>query len=148
MKSRWTLILGIGLLVLLTACNSTPATPSATVQATAPAIPTQGAVATTYPGPGQAGSSYPGPAVITNTQSQTASLYPGPKSGDTIAWDQAVALITNLEVTSLSETGTRLVLNLKDGRSLITNEPASGDVQALLQRCGERCKAIKVNPSQ
>jgi hypothetical protein len=148
MKSRWTLILGVGLLILSTACNATPA---ATEQATAPANPTQGVVTTAYPQPGQASSSYPEPAVITNTQSQTASasLYPGPKSGDTISWDQAVALIiVNLEVTSLSETGTKLVLNLKDGRSLITNEPASGDFQGLLQRCGARCKDIKVNPSQ
>lgn len=148
MKSRWTLILGVGLLILSSACNSAPATPAVTEPTTAPASPTQAEAATTYPGPGQAGSSYPAPAVITNTQSQITSLYPDPKSGDTITWEQAIALITNLEVTSLSETGTKLVLNLKDGRSLITNEPASGDFQGILQRCGTRCKDIKVNPSQ
>jgi hypothetical protein len=148
MKSRWTLILGVGLLILLAACNSTPATPVATEQATVPANPTQGMAATTYPGPGQASSSYPEPAVITNTQSQPASLYPGPKSGDTIAWDQATSLISNLEVISVSETGTKVVLNLKDGRSLNTNEPASGDLQKyLLQNCGQPCQDIKVNPS-
>jgi uncharacterized lipoprotein len=148
MKSRLTLILGVGLLILLAACNSTPPAPATTEQATAPANPTQAVVATTYPEPLQSGTSYPAPAVITTTQSQSASLYPGPKSGDTISWEQAVALIRNLEVSSLSETGTKLVLNLKDGRSLNTTEPASGDFQALLQRCGERCKDIKVNPSQ
>ena len=42
MKSRWTLILGVGLLILLAACNSTPATSVATEQAPAPANPTQG----------------------------------------------------------------------------------------------------------
>ncbi len=144
MKSRWTMILGVGLLILSSACNSTPATPTVTT----PANPTQGVAATSYPGPGQTSTSYPEPAVITNTQSQITSLYPDPKSGDTIAWDQAVALITHLEVASLSETGTKLVLNLKDGRSLVTNEPAAGDFQILLQRCGVRCKDIKVNPSQ
>jgi hypothetical protein len=148
MKSRWTLILGVGLLILSSACNSTPATPATTEPTTASANPTQAVAATTYPEPGQASSSYPAPAVITNTQSQITSLYPDPKSGDTIAWDQAVALIANLEVTSLSETGTKLVLNLKDGRSLITTEPASGDFQGILQRCGMRCKDIKINPSQ
>jgi hypothetical protein len=148
MKSRWTLILGVGLLILLAACNSTPTTSVATEQAPAPANPTQGVAATTYPGPGQASSSYPEPAVITNTQSQSASLYPGPKSGDTIAWDQAVSLIFNQEVTSVSETGTKVVLDLKDGRSLNTNEPATGDLQKLLQSCGQRCQNIKVNPSQ
>lgn len=148
MKSRWTLILGVGLLILLAACNSTPATSVATEQATAPANPTQELAATTYPGPGQGSSSYPGPAVITNTQSQSGSLYPGPKSGDTIAWDQATSLISNQEVASVSETGTKVVLNLKDGRSLNTNEPASGDLQKFLQSCGQRCQEIKVNPSQ
>ena len=142
MKSRWTLILGIGLLILLTACNSTPAS---TEQPTVPANPTQGVIATSYPEPGQA---YPEPATSPTAQSQSASLYPGPKSGDTIAWDQATALMFNQEVTSLAETGTKLVLNLKDGRSLSTNEPSSGALQTFLQNCGERCKDIKVNPSQ
>jgi hypothetical protein len=148
MKSRWTLILGVGLLIILTACNATPATPAVTEQATAPAIPTQGVLATAYPEPGQASTSYPEPAAITNTQSQSASLYPGPKSGDTIAWDQAVAIIMNMEVASVSQTGTKLVLNLKDGRSLNTNEANSGDFQSLLNHCGVRCQDIKVNPSQ
>lgn len=148
MKSRLTLILGVGLLILLAACNSAAPVPATTEQAPAPSNPTQAVVATTYPGPLQSGNSYPAPAVITNTQSQSTSLYPGPKSGDTITWEQATALITNMEVASLSETGTKLVLNLKDGRSLVTNEPASGDFQILLQRCGTRCKDIKVNPSQ
>jgi hypothetical protein len=148
MKSRLTLILGVGLLILSAACNSTPQAPATTEQATAPASPTQAAVATTYPEPAQSGSSYPAPAVITNTQSQSESLYPGPNSGDTIPWEQAVALISHQEVSSLSETGTKLVLNLKDGRSLITIEPASGDFKGLLQRCGVQCKDIKVNPSQ
>ena len=148
MKSRWTLILGVGLLILLTACSSAPATPASSEQA--PANATQGVVTTAYPGSGQAGSSnsYPEPAVTTTTQSQSASLYPGPKSGDIIAWDQATALIFNQEVVSLSETGTKIVLNLKDGRSLSANEPASGAVQSYLQTCGERCKDVKVNPSQ
>ncbi len=147
MKSRWTLILGVGLLILITACSSAPASPEA---ATAPANATQGVVNTTYPGPGQAGSSnvYPEPAVITTTQSQSASLYPGPKSGETISWDQATALILNQEVVSLSETGTKIVLNLKDGRSLTTNEPTSGAYRSVLQNCGDRCKDVKVNPSQ
>lgn len=148
MKSRWTLILGVGLLILLAACNSTPTISVATEQAPAPANPTQGMAATTYPGPGQTGSSYPEPAVITNTQSQSTSLYPGPKSGDTISWDQAIALIYHQEIASVSETGTKVVLNLKDGRSLNTDEPASGDLQKLLQGCGPRCIDIKVNPSQ
>lgn len=147
MKSRWTLILGVGLLILITACSSTPASPE---QPTAPANPTQGVIATGYPEPGQAGSSnaYPEPVISPTTQSQSASLYPGPKSGDTIAWDQAIALMFNQEVNSLAETGTKLVLNLKDGRSLSTNEPSSGALQAFLQTCGDRCKDIKVNPSQ
>jgi hypothetical protein len=148
MKSRWTLILGVGLLILLAACNSTPTTPVATEQAPVPANPTQGVAATTYPGPGQASSSYPEPAVITSTQSQSASIYPGPKSGDTIAWDLATSFFFNQEVTSVSETGTKVVINLKDGRSLNTIEPASGDLQKLLQSCGPHCIDIKVNPSQ
>jgi hypothetical protein len=148
MKSRWTLILGVGLLFLLAACNSTPATPAVTEQGPAPANPTQSVSATTYPGPGQGSSSYPEPAVITNTQSQSASLYPGPKSGDTITWEQATSLAFHQEVSSVSETGTKVVLNLKDGRSLNTIEPASGDLQKLLQSCAQRCSDIKVNPSQ
>jgi hypothetical protein len=147
MKSRWALILGVGLLILITACSSAPASPGT---ATAPANATQGVVTTTYPEPGQAGSSnaYPEPAVTTTTQSQSASLYPEPKSGDTIVWNQATALIFNQEVDSLSETGTKIVLNLKDGRSLITNEPTSGEYRSVLKSCGDRCKDVKVNPSQ
>ncbi len=147
MKSRWTLILGVGLLLLISACNSAPASPEVP---TTPANATQGVVTTTYPGPGQAGSSnaYPEPTVITTTQSQSGSLYPSPKSGDTISWEQATALIKNQEVESLSETGTKVVLNLKDGRSLSTNETASGEIISFLQNCGDQCKDIKVNPSQ
>lgn len=147
MKSRWTLILGIGLLILITACSSTPASPE---QPTATANPTQGVTATSYPEPGQAGSSnaYPEPATSPTAQSQGASLYPGPKSGDTITWDQAIALMFNQEVTSMAVTDTKIVLNLKDGRSLSTNEPSSGALQAYLQKCGEQCKDIKVNPTQ
>lgn len=145
MKSRWTLILGVGLLLLITACSSAPASPE---PATAPAKATQGVVGTTYPGPAGSSNGYPAPAVITPTQSHSASIYPGPKSGDSISWEQATALIYNQEVDSLSETGTKVVLNLKDGRSLSTDEPASGTIISFLQNCGNRCKDIKVNPSQ
>jgi hypothetical protein len=143
MKSRWTLILGVGLLLLITACSSAPASPTTT-----PANATQGVVGTTYPGPAGSSNGYPAPAVITPTQSQSASIYPGPKSGDSISWEQATALIYNQEVDSLSETGTKVVLNLKDGRSLSTNEPASGTIISFLQNCGNLCKDIKVNPTQ
>lgn len=74
-----------------------------------------------------------------------AVLYPDAKSGDQVAWEQAVAMILNGEVSEVMQTHSlKVTLTLKDGRVLHTVEPSIDDVFKVIQQCGEKCSNIMV----
>ncbi len=141
MKFRLTIILSLLMLVLLAACSSAPA-PAVTAEA--PSSATQATPAET-----EAAEAYPVPAQAVVTEApQVApgkSLYPGPQSGESVAWAQAVAMINNGEISQIMKSQSlELTLSLKDGRSLLTVETVDGELQAVLNRCGDDCADIVV----
>ena len=87
-----------------------------------------------YPAP-QAEPTVPMPAV----------LYPMIATGDEVSWHRAQALIKNDEVERITQTHElKVTLFLKDGRALITVEPAIDEVLRIIEQCGERCSEIAV----
>jgi hypothetical protein len=142
MKFRLTIILSLLVLVALAACNGSPAP---VVTAEPPVSVTENAPAETEPT-----EAYPVPAqqeVVTEVPQVAAgeALYPGPQSGETVAWAQAIAMINNGEISQIIKAQSlELTLTLKDGRSLLTNEPVDGELQSVLDRCGDGCGEIEV----
>jgi hypothetical protein len=54
-------------------------------------------------------------------------------------------MINNGEINQIMKSESlELTLNLKDGRSLLTNEPFDGELQTVLDRCGDVCTGIDV----
>jgi hypothetical protein len=142
MKFRLTIILSLLMLVALAACNGSPA-PEVTAEL--PVSVTEEAPAETEPT-----EAYPVPAqqevVIEAPQvAPGEALYPGPQSGETVAWAQAVAMINNGEISQIMKSqALELTLSLKDGRSLLTTEPVDGELQLVLDRCGDVCAGIEL----
>lgn len=75
---------------------------------------------------------------------EEGGLYPDYMDGDEIVWEHAVALILNGEVDAITENQLRVVLNLKDGRTLLTTQPAVGEVLNVIRSCGVPCEEIIV----
>lgn len=140
MKFRLISIISLLVVLALAACSSsTPAasTEQPTIEPQTP--PTEAAPAEAYPSPAE--------QVVTEAPQVPAGqpLYPGPQSGDTVLWAQAVAMISNGEVNQiLRSQNLELTLNLKDGRSLLTIEPSEGELQIVLENCGDVCAGIEV----
>jgi hypothetical protein len=133
------LILLVLVVLLLTGCQLGKKTPTEQpkepVGTAYPAMPTQQPAAST---------GYPAP-VEQPTAANPANLYPAFKEGDQIAWNQAAALIANGEVMKIiAAPSLQVTLFLKDGRSLVTQQPAEGELQKVLDACGEACKDIEV----
>lgn len=122
------------LLLTTTACigNATP-----TVDGTAAA--TKAPSASTTP----ASSAYPAPGSFPTQPFTGQSLYPDPKSGDTIFWEQAVALVINNEVAKVTQAQSlQVTLDLKDGRVLLTQEPQLDAIFNIIAQCGDPCRSI------
>lgn len=84
---------------------------------------------------------YPAPPMLGDAN----SLYPAYATGSYITWNQAREMIFNGEVTQISVTQTLLTaLSLKDGRTLLAQQAAPGELQKLLDECGEICKDIDI----
>ena len=95
-----------------------------------------------YPQPGQAS---PTMAVEYPEPLQANALYPGYKDGDKIDWFQAVAMIKNGEVAKIVQSHSlQVTLSLKDGRTLLTEEPAIDDILKVIETCGDPCKGVQI----
>jgi hypothetical protein len=129
MKSRIFVITLALLAIALTACSKP--TPTQVPQNNlAPTI--------VYPEP--ATESYPSPEGVVT---QASVLYPEPKSGDEVSWEQAVAMVLNGEVTQIVQSKSlQLTLSLRDGRSLIAKEAALDDIKMVIEKCGAVCKPL------
>ena len=74
-----------------------------------------------------------------------SSVYPAFNDGDQISWENAIALINYGEVTKITVAQSlQVALFLKDGRTLLSQQPAEGELQKILDACGDLCKAIEV----
>ena len=136
MKTRLIITLILLFTAALAACQSANPTVSPTQPSSGYPIPNQ-----ETPAGGQ--EVYPAPQEIPTRQPDV--LYPGSKDGDQVTWDQAVSMIMNGEVKQITQThALDVTLQLKDGRTLITAEPAIDDVIQVIQRCGEACKDIVI----
>ena len=142
MKFRLTIILSLLALIVLAACTSpTPAVTTEQPSGEVQTAPTEPAPAEAYPQTAQQAA-----AVTEVPQVATGqALYPEPQSGDSVTWSQAVAMLNNAEVSQVMKAASlELTMNLKDGRSLITTEPGDGELQIVLDRCGDVCAGIEV----
>jgi hypothetical protein len=141
MKFRlWTIVSLLALLVVAACSSSTPAVSTEQPTSESQNPPVETAPAEAYPSPAEAVEATEAPQVAPGQ-----SLYPEPQSGDEITWSQAVAMINNAEVNQVLKSPTlELTLNLKDGRSLLTNEPREGELQIVLDKCGDACTGIEV----
>jgi len=91
-----------------------------------------------YPVPTYPSGPYPVPVV-------PSVLYPGAKDGDDVLWDQAVSMIMNDEVSQVTQThDLKVFLTLKDGRTLVTLQPSIDEVIKVIEKCGEKCKNIRI----
>jgi hypothetical protein len=142
MKFRLIITLSLLALIVLTACTSpTPAVTTEQPAGESQNSPTEAPPAEAYPQTAQQ-------AVAVTEAPQVApgqALYPEPQSGDSVTWSQAVAMLNNAEVNQIMKSATlELTLSLKDGRSLLTNEPGDGELQIVLDKCGDVCAGIEV----
>lgn len=156
MKIRIWLLLAL-LLTSLAACRSP--TPVAT-QAPAPAVTQNALVASTeYPAPSATQAStatqvppastevqpYPAQGAESETQQQvsTAPPYPAPGEAETIDWPKAEEVILSGDVIQIHQARSlQITLTLKDGRTMITTEPAFDEVVRVKERCAEKCDHI------
>lgn len=121
------LIIGLFLVLLLSACKGKSADEPGTTQ-----IPTLGA----YPdiSQTQATAQIPG-----------GETYPDPQDGDTISWSWAAYQIQNGQIAKVVTTDApTLAIVTKDGRTFYTMEPAEGALDELLKQCGAACEAITI----
>jgi hypothetical protein len=72
-------------------------------------------------------------------------LYPDAKDGDEVYWEQAIGMILNDEVSQVMQThDLKVYLTLKDGRTLVTLQPGIDEVIKVIEKCGEKCKNIRI----
>ncbi|MEJ2264537.1 MAG: hypothetical protein P8X95_13910 [Anaerolineales bacterium] len=140
-------------ILLLAACQpATPAPTSQSVAPTQPAVPTQEptiATQETQPGP----ESYPSPPEEQiATPSNQGQSYPAPQPGPSgesgypapmITWEDAQNLILEGRVSQVTQLhNLTVILDLKDGSTVKTIEPAIDDVFKVIQQCGDKCADI------
>ncbi|HEY0591305.1 MAG TPA: hypothetical protein VGF40_06035 [Thermoanaerobaculia bacterium] len=64
-----------------------------------------------------------------------------------ISWARAEELVLAGQVVELESRDGRLVrVHLADGRHLVATEPSEGEALRLVERCGAKCKDVKVRP--
>jgi hypothetical protein len=145
---RW---LGLILILFLAACQ--PGIPSASPepQQVEPSSPPAATipVATeesspvpqaTLP-PAGTQESYPPPQAPVTTSGEAG--YPAPEAK--ITWEEARELILDGQVSQVTQLHSlRVILVLKDGRTVETDEPLSDEVFAVIDECGEVCSDIVI----
>lgn len=127
MRARLFLSVLVLAAVLLSACQSATPTPAQT----------EAPPSDVYPAPLAQETSPPvksGPV-----------LYPDVQSGSEVSWEAAKAMILNGEVAKITEQVKTVTLDLKDGRSLTAVEDNPGDVQKVVDSCGDPCKGLAID---
>jgi hypothetical protein len=72
-------------------------------------------------------------------------LYPDSEDGEEVTWEMAQAMILNGEVKQVIQAHSlQVTLMLKDGRTLITTEPAIDDIFEVIELCGNPCQDITI----
>lgn len=129
--------------ILISSCQSGDVETASTLEATDSSV--DGNTAETV------GSSvYPGPESNSGSEMGTsqdipAVLYPAFQDQEEVPWDQAIAMIMNVEPGKILQSDDlKVILLLKDGRTLITREPHKDDIRAVLEQCGEKCAGIEL----
>ncbi len=99
-----------------------------------------------YPVPTFPGETYPSSDAYPNPiPAMPSILYPDAKDGDEVYWEQAVSMILNGEVTQVMQThDLKAYLTLKDGRTLVTTQPGIDEVIKVIEKCGDKCKNIRI----
>lgn len=93
-----------------------------------------------YPAPGVAAPTSP-PSL--DSQAAGGAAYPAPGQPEEIGWSSAQTRIMNGEVSGVVQTQSlQVTLTLKDGRTMVTTEPALDDVFKALDQCGDPCKDV------
>ena len=88
---------------------------------------------------------YPEPQQELVAEQNVAALYPDPQSGEEVTWPMAYAMFLNGEVSQVLGTAAQKVtLVLKDGRSLLVEQPAVGEIEMLIEYCGDICSQIQI----
>lgn len=63
----------------------------------------------------------------------------------TVSWDEARSIILNGDVVSVAQTHSlEVTIQLADGSTIVTQEPAIDDVFAVIEECGEPCANILI----
>jgi len=92
--------------------------------------------------PDSSQESYPAPEADVPAQPQ-GNPYPFVVDGGELTWVQAMSVIRASEVVEVVETQSlKVILTMKDGRTLIAFEPVLGEVIFVIESCGEFCKDI------
>jgi hypothetical protein len=107
---------------------------------------------TTYPGSSSQNLQTPGAEAEPYPSSQQPSIaqdaiqpYPDLEDGAELAWFQAENLIMQGYVAQVVQTHElKVLLTLKDGRTLIAYEPNIDDVLKVIESCGENCDDVVV----
>jgi hypothetical protein len=146
MKSVRLIVVILFLGIAATSCQSFSLGGS---QANTPAVPegnsntAMGNPAYPYPGSDRPGAvpAYPGP----NLGAQAMTFYPALKDGDKIEWDQVAGALYSGQVESVAQAhDLQVTLKLKDGRTLVSTEPAIDDIINMVKQCGDPCKDIRI----
>ncbi len=94
----------------------------------------------------EAPENYPAPQQEQAVVEQTNTLYPEAASGSEVSWAQAFGMLMNGEISEiLGAKAEKITLMLKDGRSLQALQPAIGDIQRVIENCGEPCAAVQLS---
>jgi hypothetical protein len=90
----------------------------------------------------------PNPNEYPSPQDQSIEMgivYPELKDGDSFDWTRIYGPLESGQVEKVQQThDLKVYLTLKDGRTLMTVEPAIDEILKLIQTCGEPCKEIRV----
>lgn len=140
MTSRIVVVAIVVFALLLAACQPAPSvveTPPAGEFPVESAATRPAAEPEAYPAPEESGAAE-------ELAAAGSGAYPGIADGAEIYWQQAVTLLENAEVQSLTIAGDTATLNLIDGRTLTVSIPAGLDFQQIVESCGEPCSGVQV----
>ena len=95
--------------------------------------------------PAEQGTPYVVPEMV-STEAPTGGIpYPELQDGAQATWEQAQDVLLKGQVTKLVQThDLKVYLTLKDGRTLVSVEPAIDEVIKVIEKCGENCKNIQI----
>ena len=147
-KRHWLVVTLLFVVVLvLTACGSSP-TPTQETVATAPPVtdtpqassPTVAPQSTEETASESPGAAYPAPTI----EIVEYDPYPAPVEGDTLDWGKVPDILASGNVSEVFQRASLLVvITMKDGSTTSANAPAKDEIFKLLDQCGEKCNTIR-----